>query len=298
MFKVIKVLNRISSHPLNKNKKFKSILRFLKWQTISRILPNPINVKFVNDTKLSISRGMTGATGNIYSGLSEYEEMGFLLHYLRKDETFVDIGANVGSFTVLASGAIGAKTISFEPLKKTFKHLKKNISLNKIDNLVQAKNIGLSDKNNILFFTKNRDTMNRVIFNRSTKDDVEKIKVKKLDDVIKDIEVSFIKIDVEGFELPVLRGAKKILSQNNLNALIVETNENGTNYGYNDSMVNKFLISIGFNAVKYNPRDRKFVKFDKFSWNKGNTIYLKNIDLAKLRVNEINNFILSTGDKI
>ena len=56
--------------------------------------------------------------------------MSFLLHYLNEEDTFVDIGANVGSYTIL-SGIIKKSTVhSFEPIPSTFKKLKRNISIN------------------------------------------------------------------------------------------------------------------------------------------------------------------------
>lgn len=54
---------------------------------------------------------MTGATGNIYVGLHEFEDMAFLLHVLRRTDLFVDVGANIGSYTILAGGAAGAKLL-------------------------------------------------------------------------------------------------------------------------------------------------------------------------------------------
>ena len=63
---------------------------------------------------------MTGATGNIYTGLHEFEDMMFLLHLLRPGDIFVDAGANIGSYTVLASAVVGAKSISFEPVPPLF----------------------------------------------------------------------------------------------------------------------------------------------------------------------------------
>ena len=45
--------------------------------------------------------GMTGATGNVYCGLHEFEDMALVLHALRPRDLFVDVGANVGSYTVL-----------------------------------------------------------------------------------------------------------------------------------------------------------------------------------------------------
>ena len=56
-----------------------------------------------------------GATGNIYAGLHEFADMAFTLHFLRPDDLFLDVGANIGSYTLLASGVCKARTISFEP---------------------------------------------------------------------------------------------------------------------------------------------------------------------------------------
>jgi hypothetical protein len=55
-------------------------------------------------------------TGNLYAGLHEFSEMGFLLHLLRQNDLFVDVGANLGSYTVLASAVCQARNIAFEPV--------------------------------------------------------------------------------------------------------------------------------------------------------------------------------------
>jgi thymidylate synthase len=63
---------------------------------------------------------MTGATGNIYAGLHEFEDMAFLLHLLRSEDMFADVGSNIGSYTILASGVVGAKSVAFEPVPSTY----------------------------------------------------------------------------------------------------------------------------------------------------------------------------------
>jgi hypothetical protein len=96
---------------------------------------------------------MTGATGNIYSGLHEFEDMGFLLHFLRPDDLFVDIGANIGSYTILASAAIGAATIAFEPVPDTHEWLRLNVAINNVDNKVERRReaLGWGDDYELLF---------------------------------------------------------------------------------------------------------------------------------------------------
>jgi hypothetical protein len=68
----------IVTHPLNSSRKLKSVWRFLPWQVGSRILPGPVAVDFVNGSRLLVKPGMTGATGSVYTGLHEFEDMAFV----------------------------------------------------------------------------------------------------------------------------------------------------------------------------------------------------------------------------
>ncbi len=72
---------------------------------------------------------MNGATGNFYTGLHEFEDMSFVLHALRSTDVFVDVGANIGSYTVLAAAVVGAQCIAFEPILETYGHLLQNVNL-------------------------------------------------------------------------------------------------------------------------------------------------------------------------
>src|SRR5438270_11919454 len=99
-------------HPLNAGNKLAALGRVVRWQVASRLLSGPITLPCVEGTSLLASRGMTGATGNWYCGLHEVRDMAFALHLLRPGDRFLDVGANVGSYTVLAAGAVGAKVVS------------------------------------------------------------------------------------------------------------------------------------------------------------------------------------------
>ena len=67
----------------------------------SRLLPGAVLLPFVNEVCLIVRPGMTGATGNVYSDLHEFEDLALVLHALRPDDLFVDIGANVESYLML-----------------------------------------------------------------------------------------------------------------------------------------------------------------------------------------------------
>ena len=193
-----KIMKFIWNHPLNKNKRLQAIVKFIKWQVASRIHGGRLVFNWINESKLIVESGMTGATGNIYVGLMEYKDMSFVLHYLKENDLFFDIGANVGVYTVLASKIKNAKTVSIEPVPNTFDKLLDNISINRLHN-VQAINIGLANEKSKLFFTTDKDTMNKITAEKD-KNTIE-VKVDTLDSLaLKYGYPKLIKMDVEGYE--------------------------------------------------------------------------------------------------
>lgn len=275
-------LRYIINHPLNKKNKINAIIRFFFWQIKSRLSRKDFVHNFTKNSKLLVKRGMTGATGNIYCGLHEFEDMAFLLHFLRPGDLFMDVGANVGSYTVLASAEIGAKTISIEPVKSTFDYLIKNIQLNRIQDRVEALNIGLSSASGILKFTKTLDTVNHVVANNDLNDVID-VTVKTLDDILHSARVPILlKIDVEGFEAEVLKGSKYTLANPSLKAIIIELNGSGKKYGYDDTIIHNELINADFKPYYYNPFEKSLMKLEYFG--SCNTLYLSDIDFVKMRI--------------
>lgn len=225
-------------------------------------------------------QGMTGVAGCIYNGLLEYDDMLFLLHFLRKEDTFLDIGSNVGVYSVLASAEVGAETIAFEPIPSTFEILQKNLALNGLQSdLVHALNLGLGSQEGSLAFTKSEDTVNHVATEQEiSAGDIIKVPVSKLDDVLGKYslkDVVFMKIDVEGFETEVLRGGSGLLNDKRLQAVIIELNGSGERYGYDENWIHELFLSHGFSPYSYDPSRKELTKLKaKLSYH--NTIYLRN----------------------
>lgn len=276
---ILNTLKFIYNHPFNSQNKFGGLFRFLKWQINCRLNPYPILYPYTENSKLIMWKGLTGATGNLYCGLMEFDDMGLLLHFLRDSDLFVDIGANIGAYTILASGEVGASTIAIEPIPSTFKNLVQNISANQIQEKVDALNIGLGAKKDIIKFTKSLDTVNHV----ATEDESDTIDVKvdKLDSLLLKKIPSLIKIDVEGFETEVLNGAEKVLKAKELKVIIIELNGSGKRYGYDEGLIHSNLIKQGFQPYNYNPKTRGFVKLS--SYGNHNTIYIRDFEFVKNR---------------
>lgn len=280
------------NHPLNRGEQWRALLRVLRWQLATRLIPWPIALPFVEDTFLFAQRGMTGATGNYYCGLHEVQEMAFALHILRPGDHFVDIGANIGSYTILAGGAAGASVSSIEPIPLTFRHLAANVALNRLNDRVLCHSIGLSSANGVLRFTTNLDTVNHVFTDTEAGPALD-VPVMRLDDLLADsVQPILIKLDVEGHELAVLQGAERVLADTRLLAVIMETNGSGARYGIEDQALFEAMARHGFDPFGYNPFERRLLSGNSFD---GNTIFVRNRFLVEERLQTARKYQLVNG---
>jgi FkbM family methyltransferase len=230
---------------------------------------------------------MAGATGNLYCGLHEYQDMFFLLHFLKPNDLFVDIGANVGSYSILSAAHIGCDTISIEPVPITFNYLIDNIRINGIEEKIEALNIALGSQEGTTAFTSNHDTTNHVA--TSNDKDTIIVQIRSLDDVLGKRTPILLKIDVEGFETEVLNGASQTLAGNTLKAIIIELNGSGARYNYNESAIQEKLYNLGFAPYTYDPVKRELLKQNNLNnSNSDNFLYLRDIDFISARIQKAN----------
>jgi FkbM family methyltransferase len=220
---------------------------------------------------------MTGATGNIYCGLQEFEDMAFTLHFLRPGDLFVDIGANIGSYTVLASAAVGAATMAFEPIPATFQSLLDNVQLNRMADRVEAFNSAVGRKMGEIEMTADRGPTNQAIqagenyFGQTTK-----VPVVTLDEALNGRPVpKLIKIDVEGFESEVIAGGQAVLSDPAQQAVIMELNGSATRYGIDELALHRQMLEFNYMPYAYDPTTRLLIDLVGQKSNSGNTLYLK-----------------------
>jgi FkbM family methyltransferase len=264
-------LSFILNHPLGKQHPLAALKRFVRWQAISRFHDETI-VDWIDGSVLGVKRGMTGATGNVYCGLHEFVEMAFLLHFLQPGDVFLDIGANVGSYTILASKVCGAFSIAFEPDPLTARALHRNLALNALEDRVRVEQIALGAHSGEISFTVGLDTMNRV----ATVDDqkTQIVTVKRLDDIPRVDTAVFAKLDVEGFEDEVLKGGMSILSSPNLLAIQCESHGLTTKHA---------LVSHGFEEHFYDPFSRDLSR-KPFDTRASNTLFVRDAEQVIRRV--------------
>jgi FkbM family methyltransferase len=231
---------------------------------------------FVNDTLLLATFGMAGATGNCYAGLYEFEDMALIAHVLRPGELFVDVGANIGAYTILA-GSVGARCLSIEAIPTTFAHLQRNVNLNGLQHLVSLQNVAAGASEGVLRFLRDFDSTNRV----ATPDepDAIEITVRTLDQLLGQDRPVALKIDVEGFETAVIEGARAALTARSLQVLLVERNGHGARYGFDEDALHRSILAAGFTVCRYRPFERLVVPTgpNAAAPSDGNTLYVRDL---------------------
>lgn len=273
----------ISRHPLNKGRSGQALMRWLQWQLASRIAPGPIVVPFVDGTVLVARPGETGVTGNIFNGLAEYADMAFALQCLQPGDLFVDVGCNVCTYSILASGVRRAHSIAIDPVASTLARARTNILVNDLQGCIELVAAAVGSASRTVTFTTTQDTCNHV---STAQEDGDLIEMQTLDEILSNRAPVLLKVDVEGYEAEVFRGGERTLSNPDLLAVIVEINSSYERYGYALDDVVSPLLRSGFNPTAYDPASRKMHPLAEVNHNAGNTIFVRDGDAVSRRLHD------------
>jgi FkbM family methyltransferase len=167
----------------------------------------------------------------IYLGTFEPRETRLARTFLGPGMTFVDVGANVGYYTALAAKHVAGgagRVIAFEPSPYAFQRLHSMVVANRLEHIT-AVNAGLSDasgrRNLYLGVDSRNHTPTMVAHGNSTATEVPVVTLDAEAERLGIERIDLMKIDVEGHEPRVLNGAKRLLSEGRIRAVLCEFNE-------------------------------------------------------------------------
>lgn len=274
------VLNRLTrtagfilDHPIGRRHPVRCLGRLAAWQLRSRLAKGPHRIDYVGGTHFLAHHGEAGVSGNIYVGLHEFADMAFVAHALRPGDLFLDVGANAGSYTLLAAGWSGAQVIAIEPAPDAFARLRDNVRSNGLVCDVELHRIALGASEGTIAFTADIDTMNHVVtdFSETAAATIE-VPLQTLDAVVGERHPCIIKLDVEGFECEVLEGASRMLADQALTALLVEILDDREMPATGRSSHN-ILRDAGFSPFRYDPWQRALTPHTRPG--SGNVLFLR-----------------------
>lgn len=191
-----------------------------------------------------------------FRGSYEVRETRLFKQLLRPGDTVVDIGANIGWFTLVASRQVSTngKVISFEPSSTVYRQLQRTISLNNLTNVVTER-LALSDENGIAVLEGTQHNAGEgSIVGWLTREDVsqakEAVETMRFDTYYESQNLGhtkLLKIDVEGAEMKVLRGMERVLKAKACKYLLIEVdNEHLLEIGSSCAELVSFLRDLSY----------------------------------------------------
>lgn len=151
---------------------------------------------------------------------------GILKEKLKNEDIFVDIGAHIGWFTLLASKYVGdnGHVYAFEPEPNNFELLNNNVELNGFKNITAIQKAIIDKSETLNFYLSKHNTGNHRIYDINNGRTFIKVQSTSLDEYFKanNNKIDFIKIDIQGAEIRALRGMSEILKKNKRLKMYIE----------------------------------------------------------------------------
>lgn len=195
----------------------------------------------------------TGPIETLNFGSYEREEVGLFLSMVGDARMLLDIGANIGFYSISAAKAHpDLKIHAFEPMPKTYQYLARHVALNGIS-AIETHNFGFSEREeDLTFFYYPEGSGNASSRNLSGASTVTQIvsHVMRLDDFVaaQGLTVDAIKCDVEGAELMVFRGGMETLSRCRPIILTEMLRKWAAPFGYHPNEIIELLRGIGYSC--------------------------------------------------
>lgn len=193
----------------------------LRKAVLRRLLPGSRMIKIeVQGHAMVIDK--THLPALYFDGIHEPETTNYLKTNVKPGSTVVDIGANVGYFTLLFARLVGdsGRVIAFEPDERVFPILKENVRMNNYHNISLDRRAVSDCDGQQKFFISSHLSRSGLTARRNTKT-ITEVETVKLDNLNLE-QVDWVKIDVEGSEISVLKGMKSTISKNPDIRLIIE----------------------------------------------------------------------------
>lgn len=203
------------THPTRRGERFSALIRAVRHEIVTRWLGRPTILPLGERSKLIAYKGETNTPLAVVANPPNFPDMLVWRRYLQSGDLFLDVGANIGAYTIWAA-ELGAEVIAIEPNAHNAGRVREHLELNGYAGEVVEK--ALSDHPGIVRITSDRDSLNHLTGDGTG---IE-IEATTLDTVLGDRVAAGVKIDVEGAEALVLAGASTALNEHRISLLQVE----------------------------------------------------------------------------
>jgi FkbM family methyltransferase len=264
-------------HPLARGRRLNMLWRSAQFALWSKSSPE---LKLFPWLTLQLI-GTPGYSGYFRNQLHEYVDLCFAAHFLAADDFFVDAGANVGTWSLLAAVHAEANVLAIEPAPDTLRVLRANIAINGLERKIEVAPFALSDQIGSANMRGSGLTRSLLpaLANANADDTlVETQTLAKL--LAARIQMpALVKLDLEGHELPALNGAGSWLRERKIAAWSIEANTEAEAVA-----LHKVMSDAGYLQRYYEPTTRALLIERPVNCKQTNLIFVRDVDEAVARL--------------
>jgi FkbM family methyltransferase len=237
------VLDFVWHHPANTGVRGRAVLRALRFQFRGRVLKRRTLTTIGNHSVLWAELHRPSSSRALYANPPDVPEMLVWQRAIRQGDLFVDVGANIGLYSLLAAEC-GASVVALEPDDSAADRLIENACLNGY--AVELIRAAATESRGSVAFTTGLDAMNRVVTSGSS---TRRVPATTVDEVLGHRRAAGLKIDVEGAERLVLAGASRALREHRIAIIQIEWNECSLKHlGETREPISRLLREYGYSV--------------------------------------------------
>ena len=242
------VIGSVWRHPANRGRRLRQIGRALTFQWRGRVSGRPSSVPLGRKSRVLAYLDDTSSRKAAYANPPDHPEMCVWMNYLGPGRLFMDVGADVGLYTILALDA-GAEVIAVEPRIEATDRIRENLALNGYSATIAA--VALSHQPGEGRLAGEDSTKQHLVIDRPVDLPTRTVAVTTLDDLLGGRTAHGVKIDVEGAERLVLLGAARALAEGRIGLLQLEWNlQSRIVFGEGREPVEELLRSYGYGLFR------------------------------------------------
>jgi len=235
---------------------------FMHRRILWELLKTPCVIKWFDGLRIYVYPGNEISRAVFLTGLYEPNEFFWLNKALERGNTFIDIGANMGLYSLFAARKVGPSglVIAIEPSSRDFERLRSHVELNRLTN-VRLLQIAASDRKGearLLVAPDEKaghNTLGYFGYDRVAPKAIETVRLERVDDVVRLAglqKVDFVKLDVEGAEFRVLQGAQDTLRLSHPTILLELSDRTLRHQSCHSEQIWNFLTREGYRMYGFN----------------------------------------------
>jgi FkbM family methyltransferase len=287
----LSLVRTMYAHPYNRRNPVFALYRLARWQWHKRRSTGGKAYRYWGTRDIVCYPDSRESMWLVYNYYMDWDEFHFIQRYVKHDSIVLDVGANIGIYTLWLSQYVSdpGRVIAFEPDPQNYERCAENLRRNRLES-VRLERTALSNKCGTLQFSIGQDTENHLLPPDAVAASSVSVQSTTLDAYCRRHDIAtidFMKIDVEGAELMVLQGAANVLAGSGIGVIQLELNDALKKYGIRRSDVVQLLEDYGYRLYTYECASNELKRIQHGMNAPQNVYAISDVDFVRSRLGTV-----------